>query len=122
MVSVQVHSSPTVKMIRPPSPLGAFDGAIGLDDAKPVVWNNKGRALWNMGRMEEALICFEKAIKLHENYEEAWLNRGNVLIKLNREEEAVRAFEKVAAINPRADVDNEKIWLDRGEHLEKEGR
>ncbi len=46
---------------------------------RPLVnsaWSNKGYALDELGRTEEALLAFENATRLDPNYALAWHNKG----------------------------------------------
>ena len=43
-------------------------------------WNNKGLALDNLGRYEEAIKYYDKAIELDPNNADAWYNKGLLLV------------------------------------------
>ncbi len=47
-------------------------------------WDNRGDALFNLGRYQEALVSFERAIKLNPDYKNAIINRAIVLYKLEK--------------------------------------
>jgi len=57
-------------------------------------WCNKGVALGNQNRLEEALDCLEEALRLKPDYAEAWYNRGVALEKLGRWKQALAAYER----------------------------
>ena len=64
------------------------------------LWNNKGAALNNLGRINEGLGCCETALKIDSNFEYAWKNKGISLIGLNRFTEALQALNRALDINP----------------------
>jgi len=66
-----------------------FDKAIGQDPNRPKDWNNKGIALYRLGKYEEALECYDDAIKLSRDLPEVWNNKSIVLDHLGRYEEAL---------------------------------
>ena len=53
------------------------------------VWNNKGVALHNLDKYEEAMKAYEEAIKLNPGYVKAWNNKGNSLDDLGKHGEAI---------------------------------
>ena len=59
-----------------------------------VAWYNKGVALCELGKNEEALKAFDKAIELKSDYAEAWLKKSVVLLGLGRNEDAFKSSEK----------------------------
>ena len=42
-------------------------------------YNNKGIALSDLGRKEEAIVCYDKAIEINPQYADAYNNKGNAL-------------------------------------------
>ena len=57
-------------------------------------WCNKGIALGNLNRLEEALACLEEALQLRPDYAEAWYNKGVALEKLGQWKQALAAYER----------------------------
>ena len=57
-------------------------------------WCNKGIALGNLNRLEEALACLEEALRLNPDYAEAWYNKGVALEKLGQWKKALAAYER----------------------------
>ncbi len=57
-------------------------------------WCNKGVALGNQNRLEEALDCLEEALLLKPDYAEAWYNKGVALEKLGQWKQALAAYER----------------------------
>jgi predicted O-linked N-acetylglucosamine transferase (SPINDLY family) len=77
-----------------------LDRAHGIEPANPIVLNNLGNALGELGRRNEALRCYEEALKLSPGYASALSNRSNVLLLLGQPAEAARSAEQAVAIAP----------------------
>jgi tetratricopeptide (TPR) repeat protein len=73
-------------------------------------WYNKGVALVDLGKYEEALVYFDKAIELNPNDAEVWDNKGIVLGYLGKHEEALVCFNKALEQNP----NNADAWYNKG--------
>jgi tetratricopeptide (TPR) repeat protein len=65
-----------------------------------VALTNKGTALDQLGRYEEAVECFDKVLEINPKDAEALNNKGSSLIKMNRYEEAVECFDEALTIDP----------------------
>jgi predicted O-linked N-acetylglucosamine transferase (SPINDLY family) len=63
--------------------------------------NNRGVALWNLKRPEEALACYARALSLEPGFAEAWGNQGLALRDMGRYEDALASFETVLSLEPR---------------------
>ena len=61
---------------------------------------NKGNALAELGRLEDAVAGYGRALALKPAYAEAHNNKGNTLRKLERLEEAAEAFARALGIDP----------------------
>jgi tetratricopeptide (TPR) repeat protein len=59
-----------------------------------AIWNNKGFALFKLGKLEEALKAYDKAIGIDPQYTYAWNNKGYAFKSLGRIAEADAAFTK----------------------------
>ncbi len=46
----------------------AFDYAIRLDPNDTTAWNDKGSALFQLGKYNESITCFDEAIRLDPDY------------------------------------------------------
>jgi Flp pilus assembly protein TadD len=58
------------------------------------VWFNKGIALAELDKLDEALKCFEKAIEIDPKDARAWSNKGIALDSLGKADEALKSFNK----------------------------
>ncbi|MGK7960935.1 tetratricopeptide repeat protein, partial [Crocosphaera sp.] len=68
--------------------IASYDKALEFKPDYDQAWNNRGNALYNLGRLEEAIASYDKALEIKPDYHEAWNNRGNALADLGRLEEA----------------------------------
>ena len=90
-----------------------FDKAIEINPKDGGVWNNKGIALDNLKRYEEAIECYDKAIEINPKDSRAWYNKGAALNNLKRYEEAIECYDKAIEINPK----NDGVWNNKGAAL-----
>ncbi len=77
-----------------------FDRALKINPDHPFILNNRGNALKELTRYEEALASYDKAIALYPDYSDAYNNRGNVLQALKRFEEAIVSYDRALALQP----------------------
>ena len=82
------------------------------------VWYNRGNALDNLGRLEEAIASYDQALAIKPDDNQAWYNRGVALGKLGRLEEAIASYDQALEIKP----DNDQAWNNRGIALDNLGR
>jgi tetratricopeptide (TPR) repeat protein len=75
-----------------------------------MAWNNKGLALDDLNKYDEAIKAFDKAIEINPQYSLAWYNKGRALYKLNKYDEAIKAYDKAIEINPQ----NSDAWSNKG--------
>ncbi len=82
---------------------------------KAKEWYNKGIALLEAGRIEEAIKCFDSALDIDPGYAEAWVGKGLVLVILGRYEEALNCAEEALKINPNLSLASglKKICLEK---------
>jgi tetratricopeptide (TPR) repeat protein len=81
-------------------------------------WNNRGIALSELGRFDEAIASYDQAIELKPNRDEVWYNRGIALFGLGRFDAAIASFDKAIELKPNQD----KAWDYRGSALSELGR
>jgi tetratricopeptide (TPR) repeat protein len=80
--------------------------------------HNKGTALANLGRNQEALTCYDRALAIDPHLVESWSSKGVSLSKLGRAEEAVVCIDRALGIKP----DDSKAWFNKGVALGVLGR
>src|SRR5438132_13632439 len=74
---------------------------LSLHDALPIyiaAWNNKGLALFALGRLDEAFVAFDKATLLAPDEPEVWYNKAIALERLGRREDAVLCQERARSL------------------------
>ncbi len=67
-------------------------------------WNNKGLALGNLGRYQEAISCVDTALDLNNKIVNpyGWSNKGWILQKMGMTPvEVLECYEKALAIDPK---------------------
>lgn len=69
-------------------------------DLEALELSNKGVALDNLDRTDEALDCYDKALNINPRYADAWYNKGTALYNLGRADEAILAFQKFVEFAP----------------------
>ncbi|HPE62470.1 MAG TPA: tetratricopeptide repeat protein [Methanothrix sp.] len=82
--------------------LGYFDEVLETNPKNSDAWNNKGVALFQMGRTEEALVCYDQALAADAENREALRNKAFVLRALERFDEAVEVYEMIITDEPEA--------------------
>ncbi|MGB7001057.1 MAG: tetratricopeptide repeat protein [Halobacteriota archaeon] len=87
-----------------------FDKGIEIDPEYAAAWNNKGCALRDLGRYEEAIAACDKAIEIDPQLAAAWNNKGGTLRDLGRYEEAIAAYDKAVEIDPQLAL----AWYNKG--------
>jgi tetratricopeptide (TPR) repeat protein len=75
--------------------LEIFDKVLSMNATIPEAWNNKGVALFHLGRESEALGAYDKALELDPQYLEALRNKGFVLKRVGRLEDALTCYDAV---------------------------
>jgi tetratricopeptide (TPR) repeat protein len=96
----------------------ACDIAIKINPLDAKAWYNKGTALDELSRYDDAISAYDKAINLDPQCAEAWNNKGTALGRLGRFDDAIKAYEKAIEINPQYAL----AWYNIGAVLGKMGR
>jgi protein O-GlcNAc transferase len=65
-----------------------------------IALNNRGVALEQLNRLDEALTSLDLALSIQPDYADACYNRGIVLLKMKRFDEALASYDKALAIRP----------------------
>ncbi|MEP1077882.1 tetratricopeptide repeat protein [Leptolyngbya sp. PL-A3] len=98
--------------------IASYEKALEIKTDYDAAWNNRGSALYALGRYKEAIASYDKALEIKPDLHEAWNNRGNALSALGRKEEAIASYEKALEIKP----DDHAAWNNRGYALSALGR
>ena len=81
--------------------------ALTRDATLPIAHNNLGKALYERGRMDEAMGHFQQALEFQPGYAMAEFNLGELLSQLGRLDESIPHFQRALSIQPRyADAHN----------------
>jgi tetratricopeptide (TPR) repeat protein len=94
------------------------DGFSVVNVSDPAEWHNKGDALVNLGKYDEALVCYEKAIDLDPNLAYIWSGKGWALSNLGKYDDALFCYEKAIDLDPNLAY----IWSAKGLALESLNR
>ena len=92
-----------------------IDLALKIKPKAASAHNNRGNALRELKRLEEALASYDEALALKPDYAEAFSNRGNALRELKRLEEAVASYDQAVALKP----DYAEAFNNRGNALQE---
>ena len=77
-----------------------YDKALQIDPNYTHALNNKGSALINLGKYDEAIQYLDKALQIDPNDTLALNNKGGALINLERYDEAIQYYDKALQIDP----------------------
>jgi hypothetical protein len=80
--------------------LESCDKAIQIRPDFAEACYNRGVALKELGRLDEAVASYEKAIQIRPDYADAYSNRGAALQELGRLGEAAENYRKAISIAP----------------------
>jgi tetratricopeptide (TPR) repeat protein len=80
--------------------VASADAGLALYPKDAILWNNKGLALQNLKRDQDALGAYEKAVSLDGNYTNALINQGNLLSGMEKYPEAVAAYTRANETDP----------------------
>jgi Flp pilus assembly protein TadD len=65
------------------------DQALEIKPDDHQAWYNRGIALGNLGRDEQAIASYNQALEIKPDDHQAWNNRGIALGNLGRDEQAI---------------------------------
>jgi tetratricopeptide (TPR) repeat protein len=80
--------------------LACFNRAIDLAPNIATAHNNRGSALYQVGRIDEALASFDKAISYNKRYSAPHRNKGIVLAKRGELDASDMCFDRALQIEP----------------------
>jgi tetratricopeptide (TPR) repeat protein len=87
------------------------------ETANAEFWLEKGNALYEQGRYNEASQVYDRAILLNPQLEASWFNKGKALYMQGSYDEALQVFDRAIEINPQDAI----AWNCRGLTLIKLG-
>lgn len=76
-------------------------------------WYDKGRALADQGKYDEAIKAYDEAIKLDPNQVAFWSSKGDALVKLKKYNEAIMAYDEAIRLDP----NYAETWKEKGNAL-----
>lgn len=77
-----------------------FDKCLNLDNRHMFAYREKGIALYDMGKYEDAGAVLNKAVALQNNFDEGHYWLGRCLEKLNKHNEAIEAYKMALLYAP----------------------
>ena len=95
--------------------MASYDHAIRLKPDYAEAYSNRGNALTQLKRLDDALASHDRALALRPAYAEACNNRANVLKELGRLEEALASYDRAIALKP----DYAEAYSNRGNALKE---
>lgn len=75
--------------------LEIFDRALAANPEIPEAWNNRGVALYGLGRLDEALQSYDRCLALDAENLDALRNKAFLLRSQRRLDEALEAYDTV---------------------------
>jgi predicted O-linked N-acetylglucosamine transferase (SPINDLY family) len=80
--------------------LELIDQAIELDPHNASFLSNRGRALHELKRLDEALAAYDRALAIRPDYPEALSNRGGVLGDMKHFDLALLSYDRALKVRP----------------------
>lgn len=78
-----------------------FDKSLELSPKFSLAWINKGIALKNLGRIDEAIACYDHVINdIDPRYKKAWGNKANLLMTIGETDLARECVDRALEIDP----------------------
>ena len=72
-----------------------FERVLAINQEIPEVWNNRGVALYGLGRSEEAMQSYDRCLAIDPENLDALRNKGFLLRNQKRLEEALLVYDSV---------------------------
>jgi tetratricopeptide (TPR) repeat protein len=84
----------------PAAALEIYDLVLFRIPRHALAHNNRGVALVELAKIEDALISYNRSIDLKPDYADAYFNRGNLLANIGRRDDAMVNYDMAIAANP----------------------
>jgi tetratricopeptide (TPR) repeat protein len=78
-----------------PAALEIFERVLTANPEIPEAWNNRGVALYGLGRIEEAGVSYDRSLALDPENLDAMRNKGFLLRNQKKLEEALQVYDSV---------------------------
>jgi tetratricopeptide (TPR) repeat protein len=82
------------------SELAIWSDTVAKRPSNPRAHLNLGNALFDLGKVSDAIEQYEQALRIKRDYLEAQINLGNALFELGKVSEAIRQYEQALRIRP----------------------
>ena len=80
--------------------IGFFDKCLNIDSRHMFAYREKGIALYDMGKYEDAITILDKAVTLQNNFDEGYYWLGRCLEKLNKPNDAMEEYKTALLYAP----------------------
>jgi tetratricopeptide (TPR) repeat protein len=80
--------------------IAALDNCLNLDNRHMFAYREKGIALYDMGRYEDAVTVLDKAVMLQNSFDEGYYWLGRCLEKLNKPNDAIEEYRTALMYTP----------------------
>lgn len=80
--------------------IGFFDKCLNLDYNYMFAYREKGIALYDLGKYNDAITVLDKAVTLQNNFDEGYYWLGRCLEKLNKPDDAVEEYKMALLYSP----------------------
>jgi len=90
---------------------------LACTSANVIAHNNLGNALFQKGKVDEAIVHYQTALQINPDYAEAHINLGNALLQRGKVDEAIVHYQTALQIHP----DDAKAQANLGNALFQKG-
>jgi tetratricopeptide (TPR) repeat protein len=90
--------------------IAEHDALLKIRSDSHETWHNRGNALAELGRLEEASTSYDNALRIKPDDYKVWMDRGIALLNLGKNEEAISSFDNALKFKP----DLHEAWYYRG--------
>lgn len=80
--------------------IGFFDDCLRLDHTYMLAYREKGIALYDQGKYNDAIAVLDKAVTLRNNFDEGYYWLGRCLEKLNKPKDAIEEYKTALMYAP----------------------
>ena len=80
--------------------IGFFDKCLNMDYTYMIAYREKGIALYDMGRYQDAVTVLDKAVTLQNRFDEGYYWLGRCLEKLNKPADAIEEYRTALMYSP----------------------